>query len=343
MWISQLMSRLTLSLKKKHASNWESGQRKAGRTKDGAGGGGNVPTRRRGSVWNFDFQVEAKKESTSAVKLPCRYLPPPEWSQGVHPPFTRHFSRFLRHLLTRLFLFSSPFFFQRQMAFLLYLWNIISPSFKTLAFLFSPISALVFELLVERSHNDGGVGVDARANCVAHVLIICAHNGQVDTLSFNHMLRRCTAASASANIFPGERRPRIHSAQVEEVSLSLPPSAWTISWNEGPAAIATIWWGRQSYLKEFSCRLCSRQLHTGPVKDKEMDTSTEEKTKSIRIVRALCTLASAVAQKKVLNAGKGGCFRLRKCTPLNASLHRLSVRIWHTVPLNLSFRHFLLP
>lgn len=85
---------------------------------------------------------------------------------------------------------------------------------------FCPISALVFELLVERSHNDRGGGVDARANCVAHVLIICAHNGQVDTLSINHTSRRCAAASASANLFPGERRPWLRSAQVEEVSLS---------------------------------------------------------------------------------------------------------------------------
>lgn len=77
---------------------------------------------------------------------------------------------------------------------------------------FCPISALVFELLVERSHNDRGGGVDARANC--------AHNGQVDTLSINHTSRRCAAASASANIFPGERRPRLRSTQVEEVSLS---------------------------------------------------------------------------------------------------------------------------
>lgn len=40
--------------------------------------------------------------------------------------------------------------------------------------------------------------------------------------------------------------------------------AWTISRNEGPAAMATIWWGRQGYLKEFSCCSRSRQLRAGP-------------------------------------------------------------------------------
>lgn len=83
MWISQLMSRLTLSLKRKPKKNTaviESLGRgkQAGHKGRSGGGGGNVPTRRRGSEWNFDFQVEAKKESTSAVKLPCRYPPPPQ-------------------------------------------------------------------------------------------------------------------------------------------------------------------------------------------------------------------------------------------------------------------------
>lgn len=41
-------------------------------------------------------------------------------------------------------------------------------------------------------------------------------------------------------------------------------SVWTISWNEGPAAMATIWWGRQGYLKEFSCCSRSRQHRAGP-------------------------------------------------------------------------------
>lgn len=45
-------------------------------------------------------------------------------------------------------------------------------------------------------------------------------------------------------------------------------SAWTISWNEGPAAMATIWWGRQGYLKEFSCCSCSCQRRSRR-KDKE--------------------------------------------------------------------------
>lgn len=40
------------------------------------------------------------------------------------------------------------------------------------------------------------------------------------------------------------------------LSFSLSLSMWTLSWNEGLAAIATIWWGRRGYLKEFSC--CSR-------------------------------------------------------------------------------------
>lgn len=35
-------------------------------------------------------------------------------------------------------------------------------------------------------------------------------------------------------------------------------SMWTLSGNEGLAAIATIWWGRQGHLKEFSC--CSYSL-----------------------------------------------------------------------------------
>lgn len=43
-------------------------------------------------------------------------------------------------------------------------------------------------------------------------------------------------------------------------------SVWTMSWNEGPAAMATIWWGRQGYLKEFSC--CSRSRHIAPVQGK---------------------------------------------------------------------------
>lgn len=56
----------------------------------------------------------------------------------------------------------------------------------------------------------------------------------------------------------------------------LSPSMWTLSWNEGLAAIATIWWSRQGYLKEFSCYSRSRQLHTGPAKDKEIDPRLSE-------------------------------------------------------------------
>lgn len=143
MWISQLMSRLTLSLKRKPKRNTaviESlgrGKQAGQRTERGVGGA----TYRREDeaacgILTFKWRQRKSRHQLLNCRVDISPPPPPEWSQGVHPPFTRHFSRFLRHLLTRLFLFSSPFFVQRQMAFLLYLWNIISPS--TLAFLFLP-------------------------------------------------------------------------------------------------------------------------------------------------------------------------------------------------------------
>lgn len=45
-------------------------------------------------------------------------------------------------------------------------------------------------------------------------------------------------------------------------------SVWTMSRNEGPAAMATIWWGRQGYLKEFSCWFLSASRRSRG-KDKE--------------------------------------------------------------------------
>lgn len=141
MWISQLMSRLTLSLKRKPKKNTaviESlgrGKQAGQRTERG---GGNVPTRRRGSVWNFDFQVEAKKESTSAVKLPCRYLPPP----NDHRAFI-HLSPVISLVscaICSLVCFSSHplFLFSVRWRFSSTCETLFHPPSKTLAFLFLP-------------------------------------------------------------------------------------------------------------------------------------------------------------------------------------------------------------